>query len=217
MGIYTTFVCLSKEGPHSPKRSDGYLQRLALSQHRYDNATKGIPLAIYEGFVCLQRQQTGPKKPSDRYFLGFSSKRPKPRTPRTPPAGAKNSVRGRFAAEGHQKRPTLERLERSGEFKGVKGTEGVFEGGAGPRAESGRTQLQHGLGPAWEQTSATKHSPLPPHTNLASPCPLNRGYGGIHVGSMEKKQHLIVTFPISVKASFESFVTALFTSQLVRS
>ena len=139
MRIYTTCVCLLKQGPHSTKRSDRYLQRFALSQHRYDKATKGTPLAIYEGFVCLQRQQTGPQGPSDRYFRGFSSKRPKPRTPRTPPAGAKNSVRGRFAAEGHQKRPTLERLERSGEFKGVKGTERVFEvGGGRGRVKAGR-------------------------------------------------------------------------------
>ena len=66
------------------------------------------------------------------YLIPFSSKRQKPRTPRTPQAGAKKCVRGRFAAEECQKRPTLERLERSGEFKGVKGTEGVFEvGGAG--------------------------------------------------------------------------------------
>ena len=159
MGIYTTFVCLSKERPHSTKRSDGYLQGFALSQHRYDNATKGIPLAIYEGFVCLQRQQTGPKKPSDRYFLGFSSKRPKPRTPRTPPAGAKNSVRGRFAAEGHQKRPTLERLERSGEFKGVKGTEGVFEGGAG----QGQNPEGHSYSTASDRPG---NKPRPQNTHL---------------------------------------------------
>ena len=32
-----------------------------------------------------------------------------------------------FAAEGHQKRPGIERIERSGEFKGVKEGGEVFE------------------------------------------------------------------------------------------
>ena len=74
-------------------------------------------------------------------FAGFPSKRPKPRTPRTLRAGDKKSVRGCFAAEGCQKRPTLERLQRSGEFKGVKGTEGVFEEGGPGKAASNESGL----------------------------------------------------------------------------
>ena len=106
----------------------------SLLDHKVSGSAASIvPLLPFTGYLrgfwVPSKAPDSPQGPSDRIFLGFSSKRPKPRTPRTPPAGAKNSVRGRFAAEGHQKRPTLERLERSGEFKGVKGTEGVFEGG----------------------------------------------------------------------------------------
>ena len=107
---------------------------VSLPDHKVSGSAASIvpmlPFTGYlRGFWVPSKAPDSLQGPSDRIFLGFSSKRPKPRTPRTPPAGAKNSVRGCFAAEGHQKRPTLERLERSGEFKGVKGTEEVFEGG----------------------------------------------------------------------------------------
>jgi len=108
-------------------------------------------IGYLRGFWVPSKAPDSPQGPSDRIFLGFSSKRPKPRTPRTPPAGAKNSVRGRFAAEGHQKRPPLERLERSGEFKGVKGTERVFEGGGAQGQNPGGHSYSTASVPPWNK------------------------------------------------------------------
>ena len=75
-----------------------------------------------------------PKRPSNRPVLGFGQNGPNPRTPRTPKAFVKKSVRGCFARGFCRKRTTLEHLERSGEFKGVREEGEVFEGmgGGGP-------------------------------------------------------------------------------------
>ena len=68
-----------------------------------------------------------PKRPSNRPVLGFGQNGPNHRTPRTPWDFAKKSVRWCFVRGFCRKRTTLEHLERSGEFKGVKEGGEVFE------------------------------------------------------------------------------------------
>ena len=128
---------------------------------------------------------THPKKRSDRYLLRFSSTRPKPRTPRTGGREPKKDVRRHFAAEGCQKRPTLQRLERSGEFKGVLGTEKVFDG----RRLVGGWSL--GLGRPGNKTKPRCRL-CPRHCRRGTRCvaaalpsslALNRGYGGNQASS----------------------------------
>ena len=72
-----------------------------------------------------------PKRPSNRPVLGFGLAKTRPRTPRTPLAFCKKGVRGCFVRCFCRKRTTLEHLERSGEFKGVKEEGEVFEGRGG--------------------------------------------------------------------------------------
>ena len=87
-----------------------------------------------------------PKRPSNRPVLGFGQNGPNPRTPRTPKAFVKKSVRGCFARGFCRKRTTLEHLERSGEFKGVKEEGEVFEGmgGASGKIKGLRYKARYG-------------------------------------------------------------------------
>ena len=103
--------------------------------------TTGALQSLFTKVLVSPHGNDTPQEAIRCIFAGFPSKRPKPRTPRTLRAGDKNSVRGCFAAEGCQKRPTLEHLERSGEFKWVKGTEGVFEEGGPGKAASNESGL----------------------------------------------------------------------------
>ena len=90
-----------------------------------------------------------PKRPSNRPVLGFRQNSPNHRTHRTPLAFAKKSVRWCFVRGFCRKRTTIEHLERSGEFKGVKEGGEVFDGRGGFGQDQGSKVNKLQLGAVW--------------------------------------------------------------------
>ena len=108
------FCCFLDDKTHPKKPSSGYLRQ----------------------FRWVQMDINHPKRPSNRPVLGFGQNGPNHRTPRTPLAFAKKGVRWCFVRGFCRKRTTIEHLERSGEFKGVREGREVFDGRGGLLARS---------------------------------------------------------------------------------
>jgi hypothetical protein len=159
-----------------------------------------IPLASYEGFVVFKTIKHTPKSLPVGIYEGFGGSKWTKITPGGHPIAlclglaktaqtlehlehlrplTKKVFEGVFRSGICRKRTTLEHLERSGEFKGVKEEGKVLEGtggGGSGKVKGLRYKARYGHRSVRNKETRMLQDLV---THTYTPLPLNRGYGGI--------------------------------------